>query len=912
VRKLLLLLGAARYPRRSDLALSAFAAAHAAFKAAMIEGPVPIVAPDDCLDLFDDDGAWVDQQSRIDQWLAEKRAEPGRPEALLLYYVGHGGIERGEQVYLTINSTNKIDPYFSSVPRDSLARLLHASANDYRKFLIIDCCFAAKIIKNMQTPIQQKMTSELNEVGKVVSKPDSGGLAALCASSSVAAANADGRDGLTQFTDGLLSALRIGDRNRPGDLSFEAVRALIERQLHERYGPDFADDAYEPVHRLPLFPNRAPRPKGEADLEPVENLRRIEAKVGEAFRKHQERAMPPSALQALARPIERAAVQLTRLEIVDELLDRVGDPVERDAAAFIAAVIIYKRQERRFLPRLLALASDGHPVRGAVMWRVLRAIKRVAPQGPVDSMLRTALREALVNCASAYDSPAGLRFQGRDIVLLIAQTAALGRLKLRLEEIFSAEQMAEWERARSASGRAVARSAPSPESRAVAADPPRADEAAVLAAAVAADRGLSIDLLRPDADVERLAEVALRLRRGRMMERRIAAALVGGHDRPAAVFESAARQANTKTEFESLAPWLRLVRDNDALGLATRLFRERTAPREVESIRMRVRFLGWAGETLFPAVDWDDKWCQEKFAFHYARSSLHAGWIDQPDHTLRSLVSGAVGASRHYASYYNYEIQFLDWLSSLKGVPAANSRVMLKAMLTQKAPAAMIRALLARMAVDPSSAAAGDLLSLSTHEDPDVADAAMVALAFIPARSDALVAMKRSAFAAESAPFAIGAGVDLIDEAVDEVASTLLCQPTGSANYHAAWALGRLAGRSAEACRQLVEGALENPDKLVRAICIAGLARHDPGRARPLVESEAADARDLEKFCLCLARAHIEDVRPLLRLLRDTGEDRIYVPYMQPCFQAMFRDALVEASRHAPLLGPVADLPDDI
>ena len=713
----------------------------------MTGGPSPIVAPDDCLDLFDDDGAWVDQQNRIDEWLGEKRAEAARPEALLLYYVGHGGIEKGEQVYLTINSTNKLDPYFSSVPRDSLAKLLRSSANDYRKFLILDCCFAASIIKTLQSPIQDKMTLELREVGKAVSKPDSGGLAALCASSSLAAANADGRDGLTQFTDGLLNALRVGDPSSLSDLSFETVRALLERQLHERYGAEavppssyFADDFYEPVHQLPLFPNRAerppdvfsprklravPQPRGEADatlqmatgnpsgagkepdnyllvrpqfaasfncakgrpnwvswhlryadfgkvprtakwladpllpaeaaglspaqfvgsgfdrghlcpphnrgasevdnqavfqmsnvvaqspvrnqklwlgfenfcrqlveqrqcdlylisgplgalkriaddrievpaalwkivlcvpeghvpgagtriaeaiairmnnheraaisewtealvtvssiedetgytffealpsdlaallkrrlvtqrtaevilaltgqamatalgdqrradgpsterelsdaeLQLFDNLRAIENRVAAAFRKHEHQAMTLSALQALARPIEREAVRLTHLGIVDELLGRDGDEVERDAAVFTAAVIIYKRQELQFLPRLLTLASDGHSVRGAVMWRILRAVRRLAPQGPMNDGLRSEVRNALANCARNYDSPAGLRFQGRDIVLMIAQTAALRVLKLDLvrDGIFSPEQMAEWEKAK--------------------------------------------------------------------------------------------------------------------------------------------------------------------------------------------------------------------------------------------------------------------------------------------------------------------------------------------------------------------------------------------------------------------------------------------------------------------------------
>ena len=172
MRKLLLLLGAARYPFRPELALPAFPKAHAAFKAAMTRGRDAVVAPKDCLDLFDDEGAWPDQQRRIASWLNEKNREAPSPEALILYYVGHGGIAKGgEHVYLTINSSATLDPYFSSIPRESLAELL-ASARRYRKYLVIDCCFAAAVVKGMQSPIADKMTLEMREVGKAVAQAE--------------------------------------------------------------------------------------------------------------------------------------------------------------------------------------------------------------------------------------------------------------------------------------------------------------------------------------------------------------------------------------------------------------------------------------------------------------------------------------------------------------------------------------------------------------------------------------------------------------------------------------------------------------------------------------------------------------------------------------------------------------------
>ncbi len=170
----------------------------------MLAGRTPIIAHEDHLDLFDVEESWPEQQHIIHNWLQAKREEEVKPDALVMYYVGHGGVGvGGEQVFLTINSTNDFDPYHSSIPRNSLAILLRNSANDFRKFLIIDCCFAAAVVKDLQSPLQDKLTVELKEVGKTVNKSDSGGIAALCASSSIASADAGGLNGLTQFTDEL-------------------------------------------------------------------------------------------------------------------------------------------------------------------------------------------------------------------------------------------------------------------------------------------------------------------------------------------------------------------------------------------------------------------------------------------------------------------------------------------------------------------------------------------------------------------------------------------------------------------------------------------------------------------------------------------------------------------------------------
>lgn len=467
MRKFLLFLGGEKYPHRPDLRMTSFRPSYEAVRAYMLDGQKPIIAKDDCLDLFDTDNFWPQQQQIVDEWLTTKLSllnETEEPKALLIYYVGHGSVLGGDQVSLTINSTTDIDPYFSSIPRASLAKLLQRrSANAFRKFLIIDCCFAAKVVNTLLSPLQDMLTIELEEVGKEVNKADGGGLAALCASSSVASAKGNGRNGLTQFTDGLLEALRVGDPGTaPKNLSFDVVRRIIGLQLYERYGADavapssyFPDDVFEPIHTLPLLPNLAhPRAKSlpaqtgptKRDLDLFKNIRAEAEKISAIFRKSD--FVPPRILQGLARPIEFPAVKLSDLGIIDELLDKNGESWEKDAAIFTAAVIIYKKQEEQYFDRLVEIASDGRTVRGATMWRVLRAVKKLSARVDVTESRRSAIVRALISCACHYDSPAGQRFDTRTVILMVAQTAILRRLKidLRSDRVFSDEQAKEWER----------------------------------------------------------------------------------------------------------------------------------------------------------------------------------------------------------------------------------------------------------------------------------------------------------------------------------------------------------------------------------------------------------------------------------------------------------------------------------
>jgi hypothetical protein len=64
VRVLLAMLGASEFPRRLDLSSPAFAKSHTALRDWLLDNAHgPMVAGEDCLDLFDSPRSWPDQEA---------------------------------------------------------------------------------------------------------------------------------------------------------------------------------------------------------------------------------------------------------------------------------------------------------------------------------------------------------------------------------------------------------------------------------------------------------------------------------------------------------------------------------------------------------------------------------------------------------------------------------------------------------------------------------------------------------------------------------------------------------------------------------------------------------------------------------------------------------------------------------
>ncbi len=72
-------------------------------------------------------------------------------DVLLVYYTGHGVVDRRGQLYLALPGSSKEQPKWSSVPFSTLRDDLMASRARTR-VLILDCCFSGRAFEAMSTP----------------------------------------------------------------------------------------------------------------------------------------------------------------------------------------------------------------------------------------------------------------------------------------------------------------------------------------------------------------------------------------------------------------------------------------------------------------------------------------------------------------------------------------------------------------------------------------------------------------------------------------------------------------------------------------------------------------------------------------------------------------------------------------
>ena len=251
-----IILGASDFPKSSFSGSHCFLNSAKAFEEYFIEN-LSLGSKSCIKNLFNSELSLSSMLNEIEVFLESFRTKP-QFKNLLIYYVGHGAVTtKDDNYYLAIKDTDSGNPYHSSLPIDVFSSTLKNYANSFRKFIILDCCFAASAVSSFQT------------------NGNSGGTLLLCASGKWEASQFLSENEFTMFFDSFIQILNHGNEsNKTGFLNFKEVYDLTRGRLintHKKevvkpeiHTPEQVD---EDISETPVFPNFATKKTGVSGLE---------------------------------------------------------------------------------------------------------------------------------------------------------------------------------------------------------------------------------------------------------------------------------------------------------------------------------------------------------------------------------------------------------------------------------------------------------------------------------------------------------------------------------------------------------------------------------------------------------------------------------------------------------------------
>jgi hypothetical protein len=219
--------------------------------------------PEAILDLFDSESSPDQIDTQLGTFL-ENRIRHLRDQQLdltdvLLYYCGHGGFsERDDKFLLSLKSTRQGFAGVSSYRMMDVARTLNTYAGSARRFIILDCCYAAAGAADF-FPLSDG-TAEMTRQAILLFPPR--GTALLCAASANIRAKAARDSQYTMFSGALIEALEKGNPRFPPYASIRNLKDMIARNIQARYSDrGIAPEVQVPeaaagdIAEMPLFPN---------------------------------------------------------------------------------------------------------------------------------------------------------------------------------------------------------------------------------------------------------------------------------------------------------------------------------------------------------------------------------------------------------------------------------------------------------------------------------------------------------------------------------------------------------------------------------------------------------------------------------------------------------------------------------
>ncbi|MFF1909617.1 caspase family protein [Kitasatospora sp. NPDC058218] len=206
-----MLLGAAEYAAAELPAIPAVTENLTALRDVLTTGPRALLAPGHCQILGDRPERPISVPA-VGAALAAADGEAA--DLMLVYYAGHGLLDRDGRLHLALPPTDPDQVEYTAIPLDLIRRDL-ARARARTRILILDCCFSGRAVAAMSAP-----TSLLS--GQL----ELSGTYTLTSTTSTAPSHAPVGARFTAFTGALLEALA-----GPEPLTLDEIHAYADRKL---------------------------------------------------------------------------------------------------------------------------------------------------------------------------------------------------------------------------------------------------------------------------------------------------------------------------------------------------------------------------------------------------------------------------------------------------------------------------------------------------------------------------------------------------------------------------------------------------------------------------------------------------------------------------------------------------------
>jgi hypothetical protein len=160
-------------------------------------------------------------------WLSLQRAADEAEDLLLVYYAGHGVLDRRGHLYLSLPDTTRKSEHFTALDIGKLREVIGES-NAANRVLILDCCFSGRAHEAMGAEDPAALATGQVEIE---------GTYTLTSTSANAPAHAPIGKEYTAFTGALLKTLKEGIPNGPELLTLDEIYRNIFRELRAQNAP---------------------------------------------------------------------------------------------------------------------------------------------------------------------------------------------------------------------------------------------------------------------------------------------------------------------------------------------------------------------------------------------------------------------------------------------------------------------------------------------------------------------------------------------------------------------------------------------------------------------------------------------------------------------------------------------------